>query len=590
MNWRDTRNVTQSTHGLPATADDATALNRMLVVPVTTSIRIGEIWGRYHIEERLGEGGFGSVYRAWDPDLRRRIAIKFLREHISDEIERAELLREGRALASVHHHNVVQVFGVEAHGNRVGLCMELVSGETLAGVLKSQGLLSYREAALIGVDLCRALSAIHEAGYLHRDVKVQNVMRDTRGRIVLMDFGTGHATATGMSGPSGIVGTLSYMAPEILTGGPASERSDIYSVGVLLYHLVTGEYPVKGRTVLDLIDAHRVAGRSGLERRHDLPSRFVRVVSRALAPDPANRWPSAQALLEPLYQAVHGRLTWARRIAALAVAVAGALIGLTALGMVSSRYFNLALSRGDFAREGVSDWLYWGALSVVAPAVLSLMVLTSIATLRVAGIVAARLFPRARTAMRGLGARWRQSGLADVDVTSALALACSVAVLSTVLWLLLTDVGTLLSLVNPNLSTTPAEVWQYLAPSNAARHESYRLGFSWACILVVAVWILPLRMAARQGRKPNAGILLGGGAVFLLSVLLLDFPYRLLYQSELEAVTWNGGRCFLLGERPQEILLLCPSSAPPRIKAVTKQDSSLIRLGTRVNPFDRALQ
>jgi RIO-like serine/threonine protein kinase len=559
----------------------------------STAVHVGEHWGRYRLVRRLGEGGFGSVYCAWDTDLERNIAIKFLREQVADDQMRQHLLREGRALAKVRHDNVVQVFGIEAHGSRVGLCMELVSGETLAGVMKTQGLLSHREAALVGEDVCRALAAVHGAGYLHRDVKAQNVMRDQTGKIVLMDFGTGHDTAGGRRRPLDVVGTPAYMAPEVLAGGAASVQSDIYSVGVLLYHLVSGQYPVEGGTLLDLIDAHRAGRRRPLlEHRPDLSMPFVQVVSRALAADPAQRWPSAGAMLEALgdlrESTSDGTRTWARVIARVAAATVGTVLGLVALGMISSRYFNVVMGREAFVREGPVDWLYWGWASAFAPAVLVLMVLIGASILRVAVKVVLGLSPAARRAADALPQTVHRLGLADVETLSALALVGSIAVLGIAVWLLLSDVAILLSLFNPNIATAPLEVWQYLSPSNGARHETYRLGFEWACLIAAALWMVPFRMAARQGRRPSGGILLAGGAVLLLGVLLLDFPYRLLYQAELETVRWHGERCYLLGERSDDALLLCPDSAPPRTRAVRKDDSALERLGTRLNPFSHA--
>ena len=328
----------------------------------------------------------GACYCAWDPQLERNIAIKILHAHVEDDRLRQRLLREGRALAKVQHANVVQVFGVEAHGSRVGLCMELVSGETLAGVLRSRGRLSHREAAGVGEDVCRALAAVHAAGYVHRDVKAQNVMRDKAGKIVLMDFGTGHDTAGGDRRPRDIVGTPVYMAPEVLDGQPASVQSDVYAVGVLLYHLVSGQYPVEGGTLLDLIDAHKAGRRRPLlEHRPDLPMAFVQLVSRALAPNPAERWPSAGAMLEALGRLAGGAIAdktpWVRTIARVMAAGVAGLAGLIVLGMVSSRY----LQRHDGPRgvraEGIADWLCWGAVAMVAPAVLVLMVLVGLSLL-----------------------------------------------------------------------------------------------------------------------------------------------------------------------------------------------------------------
>jgi serine/threonine protein kinase len=264
--------------------------------------RMAQSWGKYRLVEKVGEGAFGSVYRAWDPELEREVAIKILHQNVSDNRLRERLLREGRALAQVEHPNVVRVFGVESHEDRVGLCMEFIRGETLGTVVRVQGVRNAREAMLVGEDVCRALAAVHRAGFVHRDVKSANVMRDRSGRTVLMDFSAGRQADRTMLGDFDRIGTPMYMAPEVLAGAPASVHSDVYSVGVLLYHLVTKEYPVEGRTVEELLHAHRRGRRQLLiDRRPDLPMPFVQVVERALAAVPL-RYASAGRLLEALGQ------------------------------------------------------------------------------------------------------------------------------------------------------------------------------------------------------------------------------------------------------------------------------------------------
>jgi TolB-like protein/Tfp pilus assembly protein PilF len=187
------------------------------------------------------------------------------------------------------------VYGAESIDGRVGLWMELVRGLTLEDVLRQQGPFAAREATFVGLDLCRALAAVHGVGLVHRDIKATNVMRAEGGRIVLMDFGTGQETATDAEGH--IVGTPLYLAPEIFDGRPATPRSDLYSLGVLLYHLVTGAYPVVADTLGELAEAHR-SGRVRRLRdaRPDLPDGFVHVVERALAPSPDDRFDSAGAM------------------------------------------------------------------------------------------------------------------------------------------------------------------------------------------------------------------------------------------------------------------------------------------------------
>src|SRR6185437_5147759 len=163
------------------------------------------------------------------------------------------IAREGRLLARIRHPNVITVHGVEIHEGRVGLCMELVRGTTLEDVLRKRGSFSAREAALVGIDLCRALAAIHAAGLIHRDVKAQNVMREDGGRIVLMDLGTGRE-ADDHAGRAirELAGTPLYLAPEIFVGAAASALTDVYSLGVLLYRLVSGAFPVRAATVDEL--------------------------------------------------------------------------------------------------------------------------------------------------------------------------------------------------------------------------------------------------------------------------------------------------------------------------------------------------
>ena len=203
-------------------------------------------WGGFTLIEKVGEGAFGEVYRARDA-LHRDIALKLLRPRAGGTLDQiaARMLHEGRVMARIRHANVVDVYGAEEHEGRVGLSMEFVRGRTLEALLESQGTFSAREAALIGRELCRALAATHAAGLVHRDIKARNVMREEGGRVVLMDFGAGRLRdADGDVRPGRVTGTPLYLAPELFAGGEATIESDIYSVGILLFHLVTRSYPV----------------------------------------------------------------------------------------------------------------------------------------------------------------------------------------------------------------------------------------------------------------------------------------------------------------------------------------------------------
>jgi TolB-like protein/Flp pilus assembly protein TadD len=255
-------------------------------------------WGPLDLRREIGKGHFGTVYLAWDPDLEREVALKILRE--SDRS--GSVLREGRMLAQVRHPNVVTVYSVNEHGGALGLWMEWIDGLTLKESLAAHGVFSARDTIQIGIDLCSALAAVHRARLLHRDIKAQNVMREAAtGRIVLMDFGAGEVRSEQAPLWRRMTGTPLYLAPEILDGGPPTIASDIYSAGVLLFHLVTLRYPVEADTFDALETAHATAKRTRIaELRPDVPAAFAQVIECALQSDPARRYRSAAAMQEDL--------------------------------------------------------------------------------------------------------------------------------------------------------------------------------------------------------------------------------------------------------------------------------------------------
>ncbi len=259
---------------------------------------ISSTWGDFTLRARVGIGGFGEVYRAWDPNLEREVALKLLRpDAAGGDAEYKSVLAEARALASVRHPNVVSVYGIDRHDGRVGFWTDFVRGKTLAELLRVQGRFGFHEAALIGLDVTRALSAVHRAGILHRDIKAENVMREEGGRILLMDFGLSAL----QQGQTTIAGTPNYMAPEIFRGSSATVATDIYAAGVLLYYLVAGDYPVKLTGVSPLESLVKITRRTPLmDLRPDVPEALMRAVNTAMELDPAKRYGSAGELAAAL--------------------------------------------------------------------------------------------------------------------------------------------------------------------------------------------------------------------------------------------------------------------------------------------------
>lgn len=244
-------------------------------------------WGPFELRAELGKGAFGTVYRAWDPRVGREVALKLLHARHDPETSPDESIAEARLLAGVDHPNVVPVYGADVHDGVAGIWTKLVAGKTLKDLLVEQGPFSGSEAAQIGQHLCDALAAVHRRGVVHRDLKAQNVMREVGGAIVLMDFGAGVSAGRAIER---LAGSPAYLAPELLDGGPATPESDVYSLGVLLFHLVTGSFPVEGASLQDLQARHRSGRRQSLRAlRSDLAPGFVEAVDRALAPAPADR-------------------------------------------------------------------------------------------------------------------------------------------------------------------------------------------------------------------------------------------------------------------------------------------------------------
>jgi predicted ATPase len=260
------------------------------------------LWGPLRVLEKIGEGGFGEVYRAFEPILQREVAVKLSREdRASQPTTQGMPMAEARRLARVRHPNVLTIHGIEEHDGRAGIWTEYVRGATLETLLNENGPLVEAELLRIGTAICRALSAVHAVGVVHGDIKTSNVMREAGGRIVLMDFGAGVDLGPFVGhdmGPAGsVTGTPLIMAPELLEGRPLSFASDVYAVGVLLYRLASGRYPHVAANLDQLIARVLGGGHEALaELQHDLSRPLCEAIERAMSTDPSARFASAEAM------------------------------------------------------------------------------------------------------------------------------------------------------------------------------------------------------------------------------------------------------------------------------------------------------
>jgi hypothetical protein len=260
--------------------------------------------GRYSIVRELGRGGMGIVLLARDVALDRPVAIKLLPPALATSpTHRARFVREARTAAALSHPHIVPIHAVEEHEALVFFVMTFVDGETLAERVARLGPLSSPECARVVQEIAWALAHAHANGVVHRDVKPENVLIErASGRVVVTDFGIARtAGPASESGEAEVVGTPRYMSPEQASGDTVDGRSDLYSLGAVAFFAATGRPPFDAASAAGVLAKHAIEPATPLASvRPGLPVRFTAAVDRCLAKDPAERWPSAEALAAAL--------------------------------------------------------------------------------------------------------------------------------------------------------------------------------------------------------------------------------------------------------------------------------------------------
>ncbi len=269
---------------------------------------VGRTLARYRVVERLGGGGMGAVYRAWDERLHRDVALKVLSPNVLQRRDaRARLREEARLLSQLDHPGIATVYDFDQHDDIEFLVMELVRGQTLAQRVAG-GRLPEPEVVDIALQICEALEAAHERGIIHRDLKPANVMVTTRGRVKVLDFGLATccleddtSLSEAITRPLSLEGTVPYMSPEQLLGRPVDERADVFSLGAVLYELLAGEPPFQGAVLPAVTDAIlRQPVVPLAQRREGLARGLDVVVERCLEKRGEDRYPNARALAADL--------------------------------------------------------------------------------------------------------------------------------------------------------------------------------------------------------------------------------------------------------------------------------------------------
>ena len=269
--------------------------------------------GRYELQRRLAQGGMATVYLATDRQLDRQVAIKMLHPQFASDPTFAERLRrEARAAAGLSHPNIVGVYDWGRQGERYFIVMEYVSGHSLAEIIAARGPLDPKAAAAIAFEVAAALAFAHRAGIVHRDVKPQNVLLSSDGHVKVTDFGIatmmGGGPSLGLTETGTVVGTAAYLSPEQAQGETTDARSDLYSLGVVLYEMLAGYPPFRGDTPISVAYQHVQDPPVPLTEIADgVPQALETITMRLLAKDPDDRYGRAEDLRQHL-QIVRERL------------------------------------------------------------------------------------------------------------------------------------------------------------------------------------------------------------------------------------------------------------------------------------------
>ena len=577
-------------------------------------INIGDRIGPYVVLDRLGIGGMGHVFLGNDTRLQRKVALKCLIASASAAELRARILHEARAAARITHPNIAIVHDVVEHDSRPFLAMEYVEGENLAVVIKRDKP-PLDTILTMTRQLASALSAAHAKGIVHRDLKPANIQVTPDGSVKILDFGVAHAMsalATGTTTPGAALtvhiststlqgdrvamhpGTPAYMSPEQMFGRAIDQRSDIYSLGVIVYEMATGHRPYAVDDPLELVlTLSRNFLRPG-DAETPLPAQVSEVVAKMLAVRPEERYQTAGdleaaivALTAVPQQAVVAAPAASRVRAAgrMAVVVAVAFAVTTVLGCIESFGFNRTLGRvAPFDQDSLATWVEMGLRALVNPLVYTIAAFVVLA--------AVRFFVRLLSLSRGIehllttGATHTARFSAHLGLSDPLVLGQAVAGIGLValvaaVWLFSPFIS---AFGSASISDFAAQKYSTLQPANTTRHF-YRVVFTLLTVGLSLAAVRIQRVRATQVVHKGGGGLAIVSAMIVVSLVMCQLPYRIVWKNEMPRLDLAGERCYEIGATADELLLHCPDRQPPRNRIVKRNDPAVHDTGIRQNIF-----
>jgi hypothetical protein len=497
------------------------------------------------------------------------------------------------------------VHGADSHDGRVGFWMDLIEGQTLEQRVHD-GRLSAGEAIYVGKELCRALAAVHQADLLHRDVKAQNVMRASDGgRIILMDFGAGEFRSAPSAGRP--QGTPLYLAPELFTGAPATVQTDIYALGVLLYYLVTGRFPVEGKSFTDLALAHAQHARRHLrDARSDLPDAFVGVVERATDPDPSRRFHSAgdlHAALEerevvrpapdkftsapapisspsPAPSPVPQPTPLLQRLGHGLLAVAVGVTLIEVLGFLACRTFEITFHVDPGFTVGPAEYFRVGAQGLL-PFTIYWFVVSAIFA-----VVAGLRLMLGTTVTRFVTPLSKRFDSVPPTTLAALILVIGALAWVVITWLHWPLLATLIALQGARPGHVPDIA--ILGPAFLARHVSHANLSAWlSVVLMFAVWRWWPRLEQRA--DDVSAVRRMKWATISLAILVVACavgPRRICFD-RLDTVLYKNSPAFVIGSRGDELLLYAADRVDTDRLRVRRDSPDLVQTSPARRMVDR---
>ena len=580
--------------------------------PVSALLEVGKSYGPYRVVRPLGAGGMGQVFLAEDIRLGRHVALKSLAgKWLASASSRQRLMREARAVGVLAHSNIATLYDVLEDDTRLLLVMEYVDGKTVKEMIDA-GPMPAGQALRIAAQVAAAIGYAHDRGVIHCDLKPANIQVTSDGIAKVLDFGLArvkYAETDGMekslTGTGIMLGTPGYVAPERLLSGVLNASGDIYSIGVVLFEMVTGRRLFdRGQAPEHLFDT--VSGRTMKASAvvGALPQGLDDVIERALSVDPRMRYQSAheltrdvQVMLKSLDTA---SLPFVLPSAAAPAVVrdvvssevrrwlytAVALFMLVAIaGFTASFAYNLGLGRTQFDPESPMLQLFWGARAMFAPAMLgvgAILVLGAVSAIakvpmKIAAPLTNRLVPPS-TRTRVFASIYRL----PMAVVAPAVMVVQLIALTSLWWRFNPLIYSLSDFINRRAGTAGLGA---LNPVHALEHRSFRLSFSLLLLLSVAAWWQVLTLRARRADYEARIVVAGGLALTLLSLVILTTPFRIMLHNDAERVSLGALRCYLVGQRDDEGLLFCPAQPPPWSRIVRLDDPQLTRGRTRENIF-----